>query len=165
MQNEGRPRPSMMSIPPNWSELYFNLFAILCVANGAFLVWYEITRRGAESDYIDTAMRVALNLGSIGLAAAIQAFIILKVRDGILMTWERYKQERYDRGLERGIKRGLERGREQGLKRGREQTLRDIQQQIESRGSGGVIRLEDVEEIIARLAKNGDKDSGSKDDS
>ncbi len=78
-----------------------------------------------------------------------------------MMTWERYKQERYDRGLERGREQGLE----QGLERGREQTLRDIQQQIESRGSGGVIRLEDVEEIIARLAKNGDKDSGSKDDS
>ncbi len=74
-----------------------------------------------------------------------------------MMTWERYKQERYDRGLERGIKRGLEQGREQ--------TLRDIQQQIESRGREGVIRLEDVEEIIAQLAKNGDKDSGSEDDS
>ena len=64
----------MMSVPAHWSELYFNVFAILCVGGGLFLIWYEVIRRTEQSDHIDVAMNVMLGTGPVGLAAAIQAF-------------------------------------------------------------------------------------------
>jgi threonine dehydrogenase-like Zn-dependent dehydrogenase len=47
-------------------------------------------------------MNVMLGAGPVGLAAAIQAFVVLKVRDIIMMTWERYREIRFEKGREEG---------------------------------------------------------------
>lgn len=95
-----RSRPSMLSVPARWRELYFTVFFALCVAGMIFLVWYEIYRRDAESDYADIIMNVLLNTGPVAMAAAIAAFIILKGRDTMLSTWETFAKRRYERGRE-----------------------------------------------------------------
>lgn len=48
----------MLSIPTRWGELYYTIFAVLCVAGEAFLVWYEVNRLDASSSVADTAMRI-----------------------------------------------------------------------------------------------------------
>ena len=111
----------MMSVPANWSELYFNLVAVLCVVEFAFLVWYEATRGEDRSDYIDVAARMLLLLGAIAASAAIQAFVALKVRDLIMMTWERYRELRFEAGREQGLEQGLEQGRREGRHEGRQE--------------------------------------------
>ena len=88
-----RSRPSMLSVPARWRELYFTVFSALCVAGMIFLIWYEIYRRDAESDYADIIMNVLLNTGPVAMAAAIAAFIILKGRDTMLSTWRDVCQE------------------------------------------------------------------------
>ena len=109
----------MMSVPANWSELYFNLVAVLCVVEFAFLVWYEATRGEDRSDYIDVAARMLLLLGAIAASAAIQAFVALKVRDLIMMTWERYRELRFEAGREQGLEQGRREGRHEGRQEGR----------------------------------------------
>ena len=111
----------MMSVPANWSELYFNLVAVLCVVEFAFLVWYEATRGEDRSDYIDVAARMLLLLGAIAASAAIQAFVALKVRDLIMMTWERYRELRFEAGREQGLEQGRREGRHEGRQEGRQE--------------------------------------------
>ena len=114
--------------------MYFNLIAILCVVEFTFLVWYEIIRAEDQSDYIDVAARMLLLLGAIAASAAIQAFIALKVRDLIMMTWERYRELRFEQGREQGIEEGRREGRERGIeegrREGREEALREFVQEI-----------------------------------
>ncbi len=98
----------MMSVPAKWSELYFDIFAILCVIGEIFVIWYEVTRRPPEADIADVAANALARVTAVGVVAAIQAFLILKARDGILRTWEHYKQERFDRGREEGREEGSE---------------------------------------------------------
>ena len=93
-------RPSMLSVPARWRELYFTVFSALCVLGMIFLIWYEIYRRDAESDYADIIMDILLNTGPVAMAAAIAAFIILKGRDTMLSTWETFARKRYVKGRE-----------------------------------------------------------------
>ena len=103
----------MLSVPARWRELYFTVFSVLCVLGEIFLVWYEIYRRDAESDYLDIIMNILLDTGPVAMAAAILAFIILKGRDAMLSTWETFARKRYLRGREKGIEEGREEGREE----------------------------------------------------
>ena len=64
----------------------------------ALLVWYEIYRRDAESDYLDILMNILSDTGPVAMAAAIMAFIILKGRDAMLSTWETFAKRRYEKG-------------------------------------------------------------------
>ena len=102
-------RPSMMSVPARWRELYFNVFSALCILGELFLVWYEIYRRDAEFDYLDIIMNILLDTGPVAMAAAIAAFIILKGRDAMLSTWETFARKRVERGIEIGEERERER--------------------------------------------------------
>ncbi len=111
----------MLSVPARWRELYFTVFSVLCVLGEIFLVWYEIYRRDAESDYLDIIMNILLDTGPVAMAAAILAFIILKGRDAMLSTWETFARKRYLRGREKGIEEGREEGIEEGREEGREE--------------------------------------------
>ncbi len=93
-------RPSMMSVPARWRELYFNVFSALCILGELFLVWYEIYRSDAESDYLDIIMKILLDTGPVAMASAILAFIILKGRDAMLSTWETFARKRFEQGRE-----------------------------------------------------------------
>ncbi len=108
MQSDDQPRPSMLSVPARWRELYFNVFSILCVLGELFLIWYEIYWRDGESDYIDIIMNILLDTGPVGVTAAILAFIMLKGRDTMLSTWETFSKKRFERGIEVGEERGRE---------------------------------------------------------
>ena len=114
-------RPSMLSVPSRWRELYFTVFSILCVMGVTFLALYEIYRRDADSDYLDIIMNILLATGPVAMAAAIVAFIILKGRDAMLSTWETFARKRFERGRLLGREEGLEEGREEGLEEGREE--------------------------------------------
>ncbi|MCY4653329.1 MAG: hypothetical protein OXC95_09220 [Dehalococcoidia bacterium] len=106
--DQNHSRPSMLSVPARWRELYFNVFSILCVLGEIFLVWYEIYRRDAESGYLDIIMNILLDVGPVAMAAAILAFIILKGRDAMLSTWETFARKRYAKGREDGREEGRE---------------------------------------------------------
>ncbi len=100
MQQNDESRPSMLSVPARWRELYFNAFFILCALGEIFLIWYETMRRDENSDYLDIIMNIVLNTGPVALAAAIFAFILLKGRDTMLSTWETFAKKRYEKGRE-----------------------------------------------------------------
>ena len=100
MRQNDAPRPSMLSVPARWRDLYFNAFSLLCVAGESFLIWYEFGRRDEKSDYLDIIMDIVLNTGPVGMAAAILAFMALKGRDTMLSTWETFSRKRYEKGRE-----------------------------------------------------------------
>lgn len=139
----------MISVPARWSELYFNIFAILCATEGAFLVWYEVTRRSVPLDYVDIAMSIVLGIGPVGLAAAIQAFVILKVRDAVMMTWETFAARRE----ERGRKKGREEGREEATK---EMLVRIKQILPHENGAPDYEDTNDLDALLARIIENPD---------
>ena len=134
-----------MSVPARWSELYFDIFAILCATEGAFLVWYEATRRSVPLDYVDIAMSIVLGIGPVGLAAAIQAFVILKVRDTVMMTWETFAARRE------------ERGRKKGRAEGRAEILAKIGQILPHENGASVPDdPDDLESLVAKIVENPD---------
>ena len=100
MRQNDDPRPSMLSVPARWRDLYFNAFSLLCIAGESLLIWHEIARRDEKSDYLDIIMNIVLNTGPVALAAAIFAFIALKGRDTMLSTWETFARKRYEKGRE-----------------------------------------------------------------
>ena len=100
MRQNDDPRPSMLSVPARWRDLYFNAFSLLCIAGESLLIWHEIARRDEKSDYLDIIMNIVLNTGPVALAAAIFAFIVLKGRDTMLSTWETFARKRYEKGRE-----------------------------------------------------------------
>ena len=120
MRQNDAPRPSMLSVPARWRDLYFNAFSLLCVAGESFLIWYEFARRDEGSDYLDIIMDIVLNTGPVALAAAIFAFMVLKGRDTMLSTWETFSRKRFERGREEGVEQGVEIGIERGRAEGRE---------------------------------------------
>ena len=107
---DDRPRQSMLSVPSNWSDLYFDIFAGLCAFGEAFVICYVILRPPPSGDVLDMAANILLRLAAVPVAAALQAFLIMKGRDLIMRTWERFAQER----LERGRAEGMEKGRAEG---------------------------------------------------
>ena len=113
MRQNDDPRPSMLSVPARWRDLYFNVFSLLCIVGESFLIWHEIARRDENSDYLDIIMTIVLNTGQVGMAAAILAFIILKGRDVMLSTWETFSKKRVERGIEIGEERERERWRKE----------------------------------------------------
>ncbi len=130
-----------MSVPARWRELYFNVFSILCVLGEIFLVWYEIYRRDAESDYLDIIINILLDTGPVAMASAILAFIILKGRDAMLSTWETFSRKR----VERGIEIGEERERERWLKE-REALVKQLEKERKSREALEAQLQEELEE-------------------
>ena len=92
----------MLSVPSNWSDLYFDIFAILCAFGEGFVICYVILRPPPSGDALEMAADILLRLAAVPVAAALQAFLIMKGRDLIMRTWERFAQERLERGREEG---------------------------------------------------------------
>ena len=132
----------MLSIPVRWGELFYNIFAILCIAGESFLVWYELSRLSDSSSVSDAAMRVMLGVAPVGVGAALAALIILKVRDTAMMTWETFAARREERGR----------------RKGREEVLEKIRQMVPPEENGASVREEpdDLETLISRVIENPD---------
>ena len=135
----------MLSIPARWGELYYTIFAVLCVAGEAFLVWYEVNRLDASSSVADTAMRIILGVAPVGVGAALAALIILKVRDTVMMTWETFAARRE------------ERGRKKGRAEGRAEILAKIGQILPHENGASVPEdPDDLESLVAKIVENPD---------
>ncbi len=148
---DDRPRQSMLSVPSNWSDLYFDIFAILCAFGEAFVICYVLLRPPPSGDALEMAADILLRLAAVPVAAGLQAFLIMKGRDLIMKTWERFAQER----LERGRREGVEIGTQLAVRRIRE---RLAQREAAERGE----RDDWLDEILSEISENGAGNSNGK---
>ena len=141
MNQENPPRISMLSIPVRWGELFYNIFAILCIAGESFLVWYEISGLSASPSVADAVMRILLGVAPVGVGAALVTLVILKVRDVVMMTWETFAARREERGR----------------RKGREEILERIRQIVPPENGASVREdTDDLETLISRIIENPD---------
>ena len=134
----------MLSVPARWSALYFDIFYILCVAGVIFVVYYGIFSRQPDESALDVAADILLRLAAVPIVAALLAFIIMRVRDFAMKTWETFKLERYNKGKEDGIEIGTQRA------------IREIRERLAEReASERGERDEWLDEILSELSENG----------
>ena len=158
----------MLSVPARWSALYFDIFYILCVAGVIFVVCYGIFSRQPDESALDVAADILLRLAAVPIVAALLAFIIMRVRDFAMKTWETFRLERYNKGREDGMKMGREVGREEGIEAGREEgievgrgeerarVIREIRERLARREASQRGEREDwLDEILSELSENG----------
>ena len=154
----------MLSVPARWSALYFDIFYILCVAGVVFVVCYGIFSRQPDESALDVAADILLRLAAVPIVAALLAFIIMRVRDFAMKTWETFKQERFDSGVELGMKRGREEGIAEGIVEGRQEgreeerarVIREIRERLARREASQRGEREDwLDEILSELSENG----------
>ena len=158
----------MLSVPARWSALYFDIFYILCVAGVVFVVCYGIISRQPDESALDLAADILLRLAAVPIVAALLAFIIMRVRDFAMKTWETFRLERYNKGREDGMKMGREVGREEGIEVGREEgieagreeerarVIREIRERIARREASARGERDDwLDEILSELSENG----------
>ena len=149
---DDRPRQSMLSVPSNWSDLYFDIFAILCALGEFFVICYVLLRPPPSGDALDMAANILLRLAAVPVAAALQAFLIMKGRDLIMRTWERFAQER----LERGRAEGREEGRREGVEIGAQLAVRRIRERLAQRDDAEPGERDAwLDEILSELSENG----------
>ncbi len=98
--SDDQSRQSMLSVPTNWSDLYFDIFALLCAFGELFVICYVIISPPQGAGALDIAADILFRLAAVPIAAGLQAFLIMKARDLAMRTWERYKKERIEQGRE-----------------------------------------------------------------
>ena len=154
----------MLSVPARWSALYFDIFYILCVAGVVFVLCYGIISRQPDESALDVAADILLRLAAVPIVAALLAFIIMRVRDFAMKTWETFKRERFDSGVELGMKRGREEGIAEGIVEGRQEgreeerarVIREIRERLARREASQRGEREDwLDEILSELSENG----------
>ena len=142
----------MLSVPARWSALYFDIFFILCVADAIFVLCYGVLRPPQNADAWDIAATILLRLAAVPIVAALKAFIVMRVRDFTMKTWETFKRERFDSGVEVG----MEKGREEGIEIGTQRAIREIRERLARReASARGERDEWLDEILSELSENG----------
>ena len=146
----------MLSVPARWGELYFAIFFVLCVLGQTFVVCYGVFRPPPDADALDIAANILLRLAAVPIVAALQAYIIMRVRDFAMKTWETFKQERFDSGVEVGMKKGREEGREEGIEIGTQRAIREIRERLARREASERGERDDwLDEILSELSENG----------
>ena len=149
LTNSDDSRQSMLSVPSNWSDLYFDIFAILCAIGELFVVCYVILRPPPSADALDMAADIILRLAAVPIVAGLQAYLIMRARDLIMKTWERYKRERVEQGIEIGVGIGVEKGREEG----REDLARELLDIMDKQPPDE--RNAAVYDFLSKIRKNG----------
>ena len=134
----------MLSVPARWGELYFAIFFVLCVLGQTFVICYGVFRPPPDADALDIAANILFRLAAVPIVAALQAYIIMRVRDFAMKTWETFKLERYNKGREDG--REEERARVIG-----EIRERLARREASERGERDVW----LDEILSELSENG----------
>ena len=133
-----------------WGELFYNIFAILCIAGESFLVWYEISGLSASPSVADAVMRILLGVARKALSHTV-AFCGCRsgasnlgnteVRDVVMMTWETFAARREERGR----------------RKERREILHKINQLLPSENGASVHEeTDDLETLIARIIENPD---------
>ena len=156
MTNSDDSRQSILSVPAKWSELYFDIFVALCAFGELFVICYVIIRRPTGSDALDIAADILLRLAAVPIVAGLQAYIIMRARDLIMKTWERYEQERMKRGRREGREEGREEGRQEGIEIGTQRTIRRIRERLAQREVAERSERDVwLDEILSELSENG----------
>ena len=150
----------MLSVPARWSELYFDIFFILCVANSTLMVCYGVLRPEPGADALDILVTTLLRLAATPIVSALLAYIAMRVRDFAMKTWETFKLERYNKGREdgreEGIEEGREEGREEGIEIGTRLAIREIRERLAEREASERGERDDwLAEILSELSENG----------
>ena len=153
----------MLSVPARWSSLYFDIFFILCAAGVIFVLCYGVLRPPQNADAWDIAANILHRLAAVPVVAALLAFIIMRVRDFAMKTWETFRLERYNKGKEDGIEEGreegLEEGREEGIEIGTQRAIREIRERLAEReASERGERDVWLDEILSELSENGSRE-------
>ena len=150
--DDDRLRLSMLSVPARWGELYFAIFFVLCVIGQTFVVCYGVFRPPPDADAWDIAANILFRLAAVPIVAALQAYIIMRVRDFAMKTWETFKLERYNKGREDGIEEGREEGREEE----RARVIGEIRERLARREASERGERDDwLDEILSELSENG----------
>ena len=151
MTNPDDSRQSMLSVPSRWSSLYFDIFFILCAAGVIFVLCYGVLRPPQNADAWDIAANILHRLAAVPVVAALLAFIIMRVRDFAMKTWETFKRERFDSGVELGMEKGREEERARVIREIRERLAR---REASERGE----RDDWLDEILSELSENGSRE-------
>ena len=142
--DDDRLRLSMLSVPARWGELYFAIFFVLCVLGQTFVICYGVFRPSPDADAWDIAANILLRLAAIPIVAALQAYIIMRVRDFAMKTWETFKLERYNKG------------REDGREEERARVIGEIRERLARREASERGERDDwLDEILSELSENG----------
>ena len=153
-------RQSMLSVPARWSDLYFDIFTVLSFIGVVFVLYYEAVSRQPDESVADVAAGILLRLAAVPIVAALLAYLIMRGRDWAMKTWETFKRERLERGIEIGVEIGVERGREKGREEGREEerarVIREIRERLARREAAERGERDDwLDEILSDLSANG----------
>ena len=139
----------MLSVPERWGELYFAIFGIMCAVGETFVICYAIISRQPDENALDVAATILLRLAAVPIVAALQAYLIMRGRDLAMKTWETFKRERFESGVEVGIKKGREEERARIIRAIRERRAR--REEASERGAGD----DWLDEILSELSENG----------
>ena len=141
----------MLSVPERWGELYFAIFGILCAVGETFVICYEIISRQPDENALDVAAAILLRLAAVPIVAALQAYLIMRGRDLAMKTWETFRRERFESGVEVGVKRGREEERAR--------IIREIRERRARRGAAENGAGDDwLDEILSELSENGSRE-------
>ena len=121
--------------------MYFALFGILCAVGETFVICYEIISRQPDENALDVAAAILFRLAAVPIVAALQAYLIMRGRDLAMKTWETFRRERFDSGVEKG----------------REDLAREMLDFLDRQAPGeGVDALYD---FLSKIGKNGGGES------
>ena len=146
----------MLSVPKRWSVLYFNIFDGLCAGGTTFVIYYGIISRQPDESALDMAADMLLRLAAVPIVSALLAYLIMRGRDLAMKTWETFKRERFESGVEVGVKRGREEGIEEGIEIGTQRAIREIRERLARREASQRGERDDwLDEILSELSENG----------
>ena len=160
MTNSDDSKQSMLSVPTRWRNLYFNIFGDLCAGGTTFVIYYAIVSRQPDESALDVAADILLRLAAVPIVAALLAYLIMRGRDLAMKTWETFRRERFESGVEVGVKRGREEGIAEGREKGREEErahlIREIRERLARREASERGERDDwLDEILSELSENG----------
>ena len=132
-----------------------------------FVLYYGAVSRQPDESVADVAADILLRLAAVPIVAALLAYLIMRGRDWAMKTWETFKRERFESGVEVGVKRGREEGRVEGLEEGREEgreeerarVIREIRERLARREAAERGERDDwLDEILSDLSANGSRE-------
>ena len=113
------------------------------------MICYEIFSRQPDASALDVAADMLIRLAAVPIVAALLTHLIMRERDLAMKTWETFRRERFESGVEVGVKRG----REEGIEEGREDLAREMLAFLDRQAPGeGVDALYD---FLSKIGKNG----------
>ena len=100
-----------------------------------------VVSRQLDDSALDVAADILIRLAAVPIVAALQAYLIMRGRDFIMKTWETFRRERFESGVDVGVEKG------------REDLAREMLDFLDRQAPGeGVDALYD---FLSKIGKNG----------